>query len=91
VALRDESYLDLVRALPCFQCGRAPSDAHHHTGAGMALRASDHETMPLCHEHHMAFHDAAPPFRTMSREQRRLFQDAGVFATQERLLSDDVF
>ena len=25
---------------------------HHETGAGMALKASDFETMPLCPTHH---------------------------------------
>lgn len=40
-----------VARLGCLVCYR-PAQVHHKTGAGMALRATDWETMPLCPYHH---------------------------------------
>ena len=47
-------YLGMVAKLPCCvkDCGYWPVEVHHRTGAGMALKAEDYETMPLCHRHH---------------------------------------
>jgi hypothetical protein len=41
-----------VAQLPCCVCGAWPVHVHHKTGAGMALKASDFDTMPLCPLHH---------------------------------------
>lgn len=37
-----------LRCIICFD----PAVAHHKTGAGMAKKASDYDTMPLCNDHH---------------------------------------
>jgi hypothetical protein len=38
--------------MPCCVCGTWPVEVHHITGAGMALRASHFDTIPLCPTHH---------------------------------------
>lgn len=37
--------------LGCLICG-APAEIHHPTGAGMGLRASHYDAIPLCPTHH---------------------------------------
>lgn len=77
----DERYLDFIRSLLCCAPGPrachapAPQHPHHSTGAGLALKAPDRETMPLCWHHHRAFHDGNGPFEHMTREDRRLWQE----------------
>ena len=45
----DKAYATWIRQRPCMACGASPpSNLHHKTGAGMGLRASDREGMPLC-------------------------------------------
>lgn len=60
---------------PFFKC-TGPTQAHHRTGAGMALKASDHEAFPLCLGHHAQFHNAGGIFREWTREQRNFWQDS---------------
>lgn len=45
-------YMGRVAQLPCVVCGAEPVEVHHKLGAGMGLRASDYETIPLCSTHH---------------------------------------
>lgn len=51
---RDESrYMGRVAQLPCFICGTTPVEVHHvREGQGMAQRAANYLTVPLCPEHH---------------------------------------
>lgn len=71
----DEAYLRWVRTLPCCMCGaRPPSHAHHKTGAGMALKAPDRETLPLCRKDHRDLHDGNGRFDGWSREHKREWQ-----------------
>lgn len=48
---QEREHLKKVAALRCIICFD-PACAHHHTGAGMALKASHYETLPLCNHHH---------------------------------------
>jgi hypothetical protein len=51
---RAKAHLEAVKQLPCVICLRpGPSDAHHiiHGRYG-SRKASDFETIPLCHNHH---------------------------------------
>lgn len=49
--MKDPKYLKAVRLLGCVICGAA-GQAHHKTGAGMGMKADDHDTFCLCHTHH---------------------------------------
>lgn len=83
----DAAYLRFVRSLGCCAPGctalRA-SEAHHRTGAGLALKAHDRETMPLCGPMgcHQDFHDGRGAFRGWTREERAAWQDAQIRTTQ---------
>lgn len=67
--------LAFVRSLPCASCGRhPPSEAHHPTGAGLALKADDAEAFPLCSRCHRDFHDLRGKFRDWDKAARRLWQ-----------------
>lgn len=86
----DEEYLRWIRKLPCCVTGCAAtgsSHAHHSTGAGMALKAHDRETMPLCATHHRQFHDGRGYFLDWGRAQRRSWQAAQVGVYQASFLS----
>lgn len=53
----EEQYLSHVASLGCYACREhglrdVEAEIHHKTGAGMGLKASDYESMPLCHPHH---------------------------------------
>lgn len=51
---RDEAYLAFIRRQPCLVPGcTRPAEAHHFGRGGTALKCSDYETVPLCHEHHV--------------------------------------
>lgn len=50
--LRDKKYLEWVRTLPCIVCQSTPAVPHHEGVRGMGLKASDRDTLPLCHKHH---------------------------------------
>ena len=90
IPMKDPKHLKALRAMPCAvpthigirtcyppldeDVCSGPIDAHHPTGSGLALKASDHDAMPLCHKHHMNFHDARGVFRNWTKEQRRDWQ-----------------
>jgi hypothetical protein len=51
-------YLKWIRSLPCDLAGHGvcsgPVDAHHRTGSkGIGQRNHDHQTYPLCRQHHI--------------------------------------
>lgn len=80
---RDEAYLKRVRRLPCAVCPRIALVAHHSTvGRGMGQKASDYDTMPLCHEHHDDFHRATGLFAGWDRQRRREWQIERVTETR---------
>lgn len=54
----EREHLSRVAALGCIVCrnlgyGETPAEIHHiRTGQGVAQRASNYSSIPLCHPHH---------------------------------------
>lgn len=90
MAGEDPRHLRFLREMPCALCGIAgPSDAHHATyNRGMGQRGHDHEAFPLCHRHHMDFHNASGAFREMEHDEREHWQRAMVLAYKPRIVPD---
>ncbi|MCH7293631.1 DUF968 domain-containing protein [Acinetobacter sp. ANC 3926] len=67
--MRDSKRLAEIRKLPCVVCGRSPVNAAHRNqsseGKGMAMKAYDSKTIPLCRNHHQEF----DTFQKMNRSQ----------------------
>lgn len=55
-----------------------PIEAHHRTGSGLALKASDHEAFPLCQKHHRDFHDSKGMFRSWTKQEKKDWQSTMV-------------
>ena len=54
---RDNKRLELIRSLPCCQCGASPRSQAAHSnfgqhGKGKGIKADDRYTLPLCHSCH---------------------------------------
>lgn len=83
---KSRAYMGLVANLPCVVCGTWPVEVHHKTGAGMGLRASDYDTIPLCPAHHrtggpgVAIHAG-----TRTWEEKYGTQDDHIRETQRKL------
>ena len=94
---KDQEYLRKVRSLPCYSCGGLDEcamvrHAHHHThGRALSKKSSDYDTMPLCPCCHANFHSHIDRFTGWDKARRRAFQDAGVKATRDLLLDEEVF
>lgn len=78
MAGEDPEYLTWIRSRPCcvgVGC-RGPVEAHHKTGAGMSLRAHDHQAMPLCHRHHVEhFHGLTGYFKGWRKAELKVWQE----------------
>lgn len=48
----EKRYHARVAALGCMICGKQPQ-LHHATGAGMGLKSSNYDVIPLCITHHL--------------------------------------
>lgn len=56
----DSKYTRWVKTRPCVVCGARADDPHHiigHGQGGMATKAHDFFTIPLCRKHHDALHE----------------------------------
>ncbi len=86
---RDQAYLRRVAALACAHCKRAgPSQAAHaDEGKGLAIKASDYETFPLCADGpgRRGCHSVIGASGAFSREQRRALERKYVAMTREAL------
>lgn len=62
----------------------------HHAGKkpGMGMKADDGTCIPMCRKHHRAWHDLAPLFRRMSREQRDAWRERQIDFTQKGFADD---
>ncbi len=79
MAGEDKDYIDWIKQQPCNQCGKQGScDAHHKTGAGLAMRSHDHLAMPLCRACHTEFHASSGAFKKMEKQARRDYQDEAI-------------
>ena len=75
----DPAHLARVAALPCIVCGAQPVEVHHiRATVGMGQRASDLETLPLCHSCHrtggagVAFHAGPREWERLHGTEREL-------------------
>lgn len=53
----EKEHMSRVAALSCVVCrnlglGESPAEVHHIGNGAMGKRASNYETIPLCHAHH---------------------------------------
>jgi hypothetical protein len=77
--IRSEAYRRAVASLACIHCGRDGCQcAHANTGKGMATKASDLESFPLCPRCHVAFDQGA----LFSKEERREIEPQWAAATR---------
>jgi len=65
-------YMNLVRALPCAHCGKAPRSVFCHSdeGKGMGIKSDCRQGWPGCHE----CHDAIGTQRIYHKEKRRALE-----------------
>lgn len=58
--VRDPEYLKWLAGCQCCVpgCNYSPCEAGHvgRTGKGIAVKASDHEALPICFRHHRKYH-----------------------------------
>ena len=82
--MKDPEHLAALRKMNCAMTSplngipvgcSGPIEAHHRTGAGLALKADDHEAFPLCLRHHRDFHDAKGIFAKWTKTERKEWQN----------------
>ena len=75
-----------VRRSPCCRCNGerfiSPSEAHHPTGAGLALKAPDADAIPLCWGCHRDLHNLTDWFKGWTKAQLRAWQAGQVAVYQ---------
>ncbi len=76
---QEKEHMAKVASLGCIICG-ATAEVHHITGAGMGLRSSHFETIPLCTKHHRT-----GEFGEAVHNGTRTFE--GRYGTQQELLA----
>lgn len=74
----DPDRLAWIRQQPCairglHECD-GPIDAHHRTGAGMALKNPDDQAFPLCRRAHRNRHDLAGHFEGWEKARVKLWE-----------------
>lgn len=68
-------FLSWVKTQPCTCCGAPADDAHHLIGwgqGGMATKAHDAFTIPLCRKHHTELHNSPAAFERQYGTQPEL-------------------
>jgi hypothetical protein len=88
---KDPKRLKWCRGLACaFEGGdcAGPIEAHHPTGAGLALKAPDDQAIPLCTRHHRDRHNHTGPFKSMTKDQRKTWE-ADMVANYQALYDAD--
>ena len=77
--MNSKDYMGLIAQMPCALCGDRPVQVHHiREGQGMAQRASDFLTIPLCPSCHVGpsgFHGDRSMFRIMKKGELDLLAD----------------
>lgn len=93
MAGENRAFVAFVHTLKCRMWMQDPCEgplqAHHAGSRGVGQRAPDDTCIPLCRRHHQAWHDLLPPFRGMSRDERRAWRDAQIEWVRARFKSDD--
>lgn len=82
--LRLRKHLMVVASLPCANCGMEgfTQAAHTNFGKGMAIKACDSQTFPLCIYCHAWLDHSG----SLSKEERRITEARFVLKTRELLL-----
>lgn len=76
----DREWFAKIGSLGCVVCGARDVEVHHLTGAGMGLRASHQDSIPLCVRHHrtggygVAVHAGTKAFDAKYGTQRELLE-----------------
>lgn len=74
-----KKYMGLIAQMPCALCGDRPVHVHHiREGQGMAQRASDFLTIPLCpscHQGPAGIHGSRVMFKIMKKSELDLLAD----------------
>ena len=81
---RSEKHRRNVAAIGCLHCGKDAQCAHANFGKGLALKACDTQTFPLCPEWH-ALHDSGAMYG--SKEARWAQEVVYVDRTRAELIS----
>ena len=85
----ERDYMASVAELGCLICWQ-PAEVHHKTGAGMGMRASNYDTMPLCPRHHRTGgHGFAIHAGTETWEAKYGLQDEHIKMTKRMLNHSD--
>lgn len=58
--IQNPKLLEQVRRKPCVVCKKVPSDPHHVTTRGAGGDDVPDNLMPLCHRHHVEWHQIGP-------------------------------
>jgi len=75
----EKAYMDKVARLGCMICGKPPH-LHHVTGAGMGLKSSNYDVIPLCPYHHQqggygeAVHNGTKEFESRYGTQAEMLE-----------------
>ena len=90
---KDPEYMRFVRTQPCAMRVHDPCEGPieaHHAGRdrGLGQKAADDTCVPLCQKHHMDWHGASGPFKTMRRDERRQWADTQILMMQDRRVQD---
>ncbi len=89
--VRDEAYLDAVRALPCYVCGwEAPSDPDHQGEHPYGRKANDDTAVPMCRPCHSKRTDGYIPFLgegwiRVNKGSMRAWCDVAIAATRAKV------
>jgi len=89
MAGEDKTYVAWVRTQPCAAahlgvCYGGIEAHHNREQTGLSLKPHDHQTIPLCRQHHAEWHSAAGTFSRMGKEARRRWGRRAVTATRRR-------
>lgn len=84
-ALQHAGYMDLVRAMPCAHCGRAPRSQFCHTDEtkGMGIKTDCRKGWPGCDECHFAIGTQ----RVYPRNERRALEARYAAQTRDAILA----
>jgi hypothetical protein len=78
--LRSEKHRRLVASMPCYECETESGiqAAHANFGKGMAIKACDSQTFPLCQTCHQWLDQGGE----LNKEERRNYERAAVDGTR---------
>jgi hypothetical protein len=87
--LDHEGYMDVVRAMPCFRCGRhGPSQfCHSDEGKGMGIKTDCRRGWPGC----AACHELVGSSGKLGKQGRRLFEVVAALATRTRVIEQGLW